>query len=37
MTFVGIIVAILGFYSLMTSDSEDEAKKAWKYVVYGII
>ena len=37
MTFVGIIVSILGFYSLMISDSEEETNKAWKYIVFGVI
>ena len=37
MTFVGIIIAIIWFYQLMISESEEDTKSAWKYVVYGMI
>lgn len=37
MTFVGIIIAIVWFYKLMISESEEDTKSAWKYVVYGMI
>jgi len=35
--FTGIIIAILWFYKLMTSDSEEETNKSWTYIVYGTI
>lgn len=35
--FSGIIIAILGFYRLMTSESSEETNKARTYIVYGIV
>ncbi len=35
--FAGIIIAILWFYKLMTSEAEDETSKAWNYIIYGVI
>lgn len=35
--FSGIIIAILWFYKLMTSDSEEETNKSRTYIVYGIV
>jgi len=35
--FAGIIIAILWFYKLMISDSEDETSKARNYMIYWVI